>query len=1672
MSRTAPDPRHPPLSPSPRCSPMFRTRSAAVAAILLLTLPALLVVSPAALAEEVVPVAPGVRYQLENPFTHTLYVNFPGDGNTPNCTDTPSLGLSPRRVEPPNERADCLVPVVTAGATPAGDLSGTRIFQYASPVRAFTVAGNGTVAYVHKGTVRAGMTLHVEVQSGGTSIGTGSLAITEDNDDFTDRGNVDHRIPIVFTGQASGATFAQDQPIRLILTARATSTDAGGTPLAAPTTYTISDEGSRLEITSRDAIRTATWVGDTRGGPKTLFRPLPAAPPNGTTPGDMPRIQMFFSVQSAFGIADANGPRPVFSLTRGNETIKMTPQGAPTITGEYNVTMSVPTSGVATWTLPAGQALDYRGFQAGEYAARVQARHHQDSGYSAGTTAPFLMSNQGVTLEPYRNEDPSVTLAPETLGHELPAGSETTYLLLINNTGAVNDTFRIAASFVAGTPVTGWSATVGGPSVLDRTVALAPGESKLVTVTVRAPAGAPVDSSSIFRVNATSMVDPTAVSTTLTLSSTISSAVRREVAILAPARTVQIEPGVDSTVPVYVWNRGTRVADISLDLQQTPTQGWSVDLLQGGLPTQRVILSNVPPGGLAEATLRANGPVSASAEYRVTLNATQLDASGVAFDRTLGFALQRGGGVALQILESMGSHGHLVEVQGGSGDSSPAPSLPGLPATGDCDDCEADNVTGTWFRVWVTNTGKVAETYNLTLESVDVASASGCSSQVFGGGGPGSRNFTFYARSPTGRASLDPLTHVRDLAPGATAEVYLWRAASPGALCADRDTGNDFVSFVVTARGERTGFVGTASGTAIAENAGGKQQVLLEAVGRRPMDERQSTIGPSLVDLTNASKRAVHGYVAVNESIPYRVRVTNGASWGAYLDERGNLREPRVNVYALGDMALAAGWNVSIRPILDQRDNGPIAGSANYSFTNELDGRREAWRDLELEVLVRAPSAANGTALAGHSGVFFLFAEIPGTAAKSTLQLVTTVAESADILARADTRELQAHPGRAAPSLLTVENVGSVAANVTLRVSMDASTTNAGSWRVEPAFQSFRLSAAKNRTVALLVTPPAGASPGASGLVNVVVESSPASRTNSTFQIPVTVAPAGTLDVSAPQTDATIAPAGYANFTINVHNTGNIAVQYTLTASALPEWETSIAAPSGRLAPGETRNVPYVLRAPANVEDNARFASVVRVTEDGNTANFDAQALGISILGGKGVPSVTAPLLEKRVDRGGLQAFQVEVRNTGNAAGRIPVEVRSSDPAWTVALQNERQENVTSVRLAPNELAVLNVTVRAPAVVPERTVVPIEVTASSEDFTQASRITLRAQVHDYGLSMSLSPSRIDAVPGVPSEFVVKVRNTGNDNDTINVSAHMPELRDWTVTLSTDRVPLEAGQEGEVRATVRSPASPLPSPRAYSFKMFAGTVGGAAVGLPKNESVNAAVNILPYRALDVDGDEQVELAVDADGRASNGYEVFREPFTDGFQTTVVAASLLDGKTRFFLDVPDAGVADGIADVWFDPEAVYVYEITLTPDVNNDGTPDYFLDTDRDQKIDRGYDTQTETYWNVVEVEALGKGTVQYVVDTTGDGRPDWFYDAAAKRSTRIQGVNGQGATTVGLDTDGDGKVDKYYDYQSNSVRDAAFADASGFLGKYWYFFVLFAVMLVATIALLVARRRRA
>lgn len=1636
-----------------------------LAIALLMALPAAVTVLPAASAQDTVPVAPTVAWVNQVNHLQSLYLTFENlrepttqaEIDQPDCAQQtrPAYLSTTKNVNDLDEQ-DPRTPCFFTASLPSNPLpaqSSVAVFTMKEGLlKSFNVSGNNSLVYVHQGNIPSGVTLHVQVKSGGTTIATVSIP---------GRGSGPYvkEIPL---GATSRFEFKRADRISVSLNGVIESS-------AASTSWSVEDWGSRLEIRGVDALRASTWVTDETATVRTLFRPLAR---DVTTSS---RLIGFFAVQSAFALADAKGAaNPQFSMERGGVPVPLGTSGSSTLVGTYNTTASQDTDGRAVWNFPGG-GLDYRGLTAGEYNITVSMPYHQGGAITQGTRTKIFVTTQSVSLTPYDDKDPTTSPSPlETNAHDVAAGQSTTYIFLLNNTGSVNDTFRIDATFVSGAPA-GWSAIVGGPGVTDRQVALKPLESKIVTITVNAPAGASTGSSSIFQVQATSSVDPTARSQSTTVVSTVSNAVTRELRIISDSRDVPVVPGEDTIVPVYVWNRGTRLANVGLEVQGNILQDWSIQFREGDLSARRIVVPSVPAGGIAIAELVVRAPARQSdGSQDIVLNATQTDVGGIATEQPLHFVIKPIAGVRVDILQRVLEIDHIIELTGnftpGVGEQQGTvtrdprcdqTATAGTATASGAQGCFDDGVDGAWFRTWVTNTGKQTEAFDVTVDTIQKGSCSGAFAA----------QPAFFVRAANGAASPQGgvATYTTpSLKPGETAEIYLWRPSDRTAneACTDHS-----FSFVVNAKGKLSGAIGRAAGKAIAQDNAGSQYtslVYLEHVART----NAFNANLPLVDVTNASKRTLTTGVEVNTTKSQFVRLTHAAGWATFTDTRTGIPFDATARVRVDGVDKDGGWNVSIRKANGNTNTvtNPWVDSLEFTNTENPNNRREAWSDFEVEVRIEAPRGQNGTGLAGEQDHFTITASIRGSDKTSTLEYKAVITELVNLTLESDARTILAHPGQAGAGLVYVNNTGSTDAIVSLKAQMDATTTpNAGAWSVEPSSQPLTLPAFKNQTVALLVTPPSGA---VAGEMLVTAEYAPNPleplvTTNKTLRLPVQVVPRGTLTLGGTTNEVSIEPGGVANYTLAIVNTGTQPVDFRISGSAIPNWTADLSPRTGTLSGGETRRVDYVLTAPRDVVNGTRFSSVVVVQEATNSQNFDVRPVTVSILGGRAIPSLSIPKIEKTVDRNGVQYFEVAVKNVGSAAGRIDLTPLSDDAAWQVGVQNARGDPITSVTLGPNALEVVNVTVRAPLVVSPNWRVPVKLLAEAGG--QTTRATLQALVHDYGVSVTLKPSQVDAIAGLPSEFTLTLRNTGNDNDTLNVSANLVDIPEWRVEMSLERVRLEPGQSTDVRATVRPPTDPLPTPRAYSLKFFAGTVGGQAVNIPINDSVVAVVNILNYRPMDVDRDDQLEVAVDFDRNAANGFEKFYEVFPDGVQSREVAIGRINGKATFFLDVPRDRPADGVADVWFDPETVYAYEIRHAPDLNFDNAPDYLLDSNRDGKIDQAFDSVAQRFFVVTEIKAFGDERVQYVADTNQDGKVDRFYDPEARIVTRATPVNGD-ANVIGLDTDNDGKVDKHYDVKANSVSDARLSSAGNFFTKYWYVFVIFAILVLLTIFLIVRRRR--
>jgi len=1669
-----------------------------LAIVAMMTLAAIPIASPAnAQAADPVPVAQSINWVPQISMVQSLYANYPdvtanpGSGVTgppsyqPDCTGTTAggtaaapapgtLGPAPKPNSTTSPRIYCQYAATTAGVTPPA----AAVASFVAPklTRGFNLTANDSIELWFNGSVPDGLVMTIVVKRNGANINAATQPI--DAGDNAALMSFRTKIPLPLTPRPyelrTGDVISLD--------IYASTQDSGGLPGSSPQ-WSLSDAGTHLAFRSSDAMRAATWTEDAQGNARSLFRPFPDK--NNTPPEGIPRIVGFFAVQSAFSLADANGlgTVPQFTLVTGNQAVPVGPEGNGVIPAQLNTSASSNIDGIAVYTFQSGY-LDYRGFAPGEYNLTVNAPYYQGGAIRYGTSAKILLTAQSVALTAYDDTDPATFPSPlENTAHTIGPASTTTYLLLVKNTGSANDTFRIDATPVSGA---GWSVQVGGPQVLDRTVTLAPQESKIVTVTVGSPGGAANGASSIFQVVAVSTIDASAKSAPIILTSTITTEVRRDVGVIIPASTMSVLPGIEQRIPVYVWNRGTRVANISLEVRQTPVIGWSVTLAQGDLGLGRVVMSSVPAGSIAGVDLRVTGPQDQpQVTHDIVLNASDVDNGGIMIDVPMHFLLQSASGVHVQVLDKIGGVDHTVQVTGNVGGQSceggAVPNLCGLD----------DGVNGALWRVWVTNSGRRGDTFDLTLDDVKIADGGGrttCIETVF----QPPFKFGFLFRDATGKINdpTDKWNFV--LAPNETGEVYVYRSVKNDQNpmdALDGDCPPDTFSFTVSAKGRDTGAIDRFATSIRAELSGGNLQnqgvegedvkaALVEAVARKP--GYSSTA--SFVDISQLHTAQLTGGIEVNSSTTYYVRVTDGSNYAFHCDSSDppKCSDPTVSV-SINGVNRIGGWNVSIRPVNGILDPVLNPYTDHVNVTNDYGGSGvTAFTDREIEVRVTAPDGKNSTGLAGESDEFNILAAIDASHT-STLEVKTVIINFANITLQSDQPRVFAHPGEDGSFLLYVNNTGSSPAAVTLRSAILPSTQNAPAWSVDVGgfgpSATFSLAAFKNTTIALGVKPPFGASPGSTGELNVTIEYAPnpfapTATTNKTIDLSTEVAARGALTLTATQTDATIGPGGFANFSLSLQNTGSQPVDFDLTGTAVGNWTQTISPAQGTLQAHETKAVVYVLKAPDDVVNDTRFSSIVRVVQRDRPDVFDVKTVNVNILGGKAIPSLSVPKTQKMVDRAGSQSFEVNVKNLGTASGKIDLSVRSADPTWVATLQDQAGQPIPSLTLGPNDLRTVNVTIRAPFLVAEHTPpVPIEVLATSGG--QTAKATLQAVVHDYGVHIEMSPTRLDAIAGLPTEWTVKIRNDGNDNDTLNVSADLADIAGWRVDLAAQELRLEPGQVGEIKALVKSPTAPLPTPRAYTLKFFAGTRGGQAVSLPKNESVAALVNILNYRAIDVDRDELLELAVDFDKNPANGYEKFYEIFPNGTQSAVVATGKINGKANFFLDVPsEVKSFDGIADVWFDPESNYAFIIRIAADVNGDNSPEYFLDTTRDGKVDKAFDAVSGQFWQVTEIKAFGDQRIQYLVDTTSDGRPDRFYDPAANngRGQATRTLNVGENNLVGIDTKNTGKVDKVYDIRANTVSDAKVFGFVDFAKQYWYFFVAFVVLIGLTV-MLASRRRR-
>lgn len=837
------------------------------------------------------------------------------------------------------------------------------------------------------------------------------------------------------------------------------------------------------------------------------------------------------------------------------------------------------------------------------------------------------------------------------------------------------------------------------------------------------------------------------------------------------------------------------------------------------------------------------------------------------------------------------------------------------------------------------------------------------------------------------------------------------------------------------------------------------------------------------------------------DHVDFRVRVTHGASFSA-------LSQPGDVTVDLTGISTDKGWEADLIPVTATGEQTLPDPVEQFTFDNirNNNGRAVAYQDMEFLVRMYPPSEAEMTESTPRSANVIL--EADSQFGSDIVELTTELARVPKLNMTQPAIAPEVQPDEGVAFGLGLRNSGTSAGTFELRAKTETG------WQVDKPFANVSIPAQSTTSLPLIVSAPPTANPGENTTVRITATWE--DEVTGNFQrsqlqceqtaqgyvpadpdapveclaVDVSVVERGDLSISPVEgSGAVISPGGDHTFSLEVKNTRDeqeAAMPVKLRASAPnSEWSvqltrTDFTGEDERIPAGESRTVNLFVNAPDDVLEGSSHSFVV-AAENTATGQIAQELLTVDVIRGKGRPVVDVKKSERLIERGSFTKFEVDVRNVGTATANFELTVDGINrEGWDARIEDRTGlppgdsdgDGTPDVRLPPNQETTLFVNVTAPFEdVARGTSIQPSFVAFTPDLQTKAEVQFTARIQDYGVALSLPDKTISYVPGTSKKVPYKITNTGNGNDTLNVSMTLQGLEDWTVTFDEPRVRLEPGESEIVEAKIRSPRSPLPSARSVTFTAWAGTTEGAAVNQWQNRSQPFVVEVLEYRSQDVDDDGFVELAVDTTPRdTTDGFPHYREIFPEGQNATLRTSIDADddGMRDFLLDNPARGGIDGIADIFWDPDDIVVYKIEHRPDLTYDDSPDYLIDSDGDDVVDTSYNSGNLTVGAVEEV-SLGQGTAkQFIVDTSGDGAFDKFYDPAADLISETGAAPGQGADTVGLDTTGDGSIDTFYNTEDDTVETATFANASQFAQDYWYLVVLFGLVLVVGIVA-VARR---
>ncbi|HEX5691470.1 MAG TPA: NEW3 domain-containing protein, partial [Roseiflexaceae bacterium] len=392
-------------------------------------------------------------------------------------------------------------------------------------------------------------------------------------------------------------------------------------------------------------------------------------------------------------------------------------------------------------------------------------------------------------------------------------------------------------------------------------------------------------------------------------------------------------------------------------------------------------------------------------------------------------------------------------------------------------------------------------------------------------------------------------------------------------------------------------------------------------------------------------------------------------------------------------------------------------------------------------------------------------------------------------------------PGTVVTYTHTLTNTGNSTDSYTLTVSADPGWTA----EVSPTLLG-NVPRGAARTVQVYVLVPGGISAGSTGTVTTTAVSAHAPFPSASVADHTTVS-AKAAATLLPATQSLVAnPTNTASDTVTfmhvLRNTGSVSATFTLSKSDSQAW-TSILTPTevGPLLPGETAMVTLTVTAPAGSGTNKPSnVTTISVFDKDNPGAALATASDTTAVGTQAGVLLTPTLYERSAIPGATLNYVHTLKNTGATTDTFILSTMSPI-GWNTSVAP------TSVDLPANGSTTITVTVRVPTSALSGT---LDITTLQAQSLTDSGAFDTAEEHTTVLhitGLDLSPSRFLPVkPGSVMTFQHALVNTGNGLDTFTLSATFFSSNGakWPVTVEPATLTVQPGasyQSIQVRVTV-------------------------------------------------------------------------------------------------------------------------------------------------------------------------------------------------------------------------------------------------------------------------------